>query len=140
MKRLLLVPALLVLNASLAMAQQKDEATIRASLEKQSMDVFCRKTLREIAKTPPAKRNEPFFNAGQSIAFYSYGVNSTEFEDIQKKRIRIGTSECALVAALGRPEKTNKTVTARGYTMQWVYRELGSYVYTSNGKVTSWQE
>lgn len=140
MRRFLCVLPLLAMYGVPVLAQQSEEATIRASLDKQSMDTFCRKTLREAVRTPTAKQKPAFLGAVKSIAFHSYGVDSSEIEDIQKKQFRIGTSECALVAALGRPEKTNRSVNAGGYTMQWVYRDRGMYIYTSAGKVTSWQE
>jgi hypothetical protein len=39
----------------------------------------------------------------------------------------------------GRPEKINKTITARGVREQWVYWS-GEYLYFDNGKLTAIQQ
>jgi len=59
---------------------------------------------------------------------------------IRERRIRIGMTQCAVVAALGRPSAVNNTHTARSQTSQMVYRDRGIYVYTDNGIVRSWQD
>jgi hypothetical protein len=66
-------------------------------------------------------------------------VSTKDHGYIRERRVRIGMSECAVVAALGKPEAANSTHTARGRSTQLVYRQKGMYVYTEDGVVTSWQ-
>ena len=55
------------------------------------------------------------------------------------RKISIGDSICTLYGAFGLPEASNRTVTAAGAHIQHVYGR-GNYVYTVNGRVTSWQD
>lgn len=58
---------------------------------------------------------------------------------IQKGSVFIGMVESALACSLGTPSNVNRTVGSWGVHKQYVYgRSL--YVYTQNGKVTSWQD
>lgn len=57
----------------------------------------------------------------------------------RKGHIKLGISECQLYASWGEPEDQNQTVGSWGVHTQHVYG-LGSYVYTENGRVTSWQQ
>lgn len=62
---------------------------------------------------------------------------------IEKNKIHMGMSEDGLTCSWGAPDKINKTVTQYGVSRQWVYRSCsyckGRYVYTRDGKITSWQ-
>lgn len=64
-----------------------------------------------------------------------------KFDDslTRKEHIRMGISECQLFASWGLPEDQNRTVGGWGVHIQHVYGS-GTYVYTENGKVTSWQD
>ncbi|MBW2105994.1 MAG: hypothetical protein JRI26_08230 [Deltaproteobacteria bacterium] len=70
-------------------------------------------------------------------------IPDDEWPVIEQKKIRMGMSELGLVCSWGYPSTINKTVTRYGERKQWVYRSCssckGQYVYTENGKVTSWQ-
>lgn len=58
----------------------------------------------------------------------------------QKKRegVRLGmTDEEVLQSSWGKPQKINRTTTARGTREQWVYG--GSYLYFENGRLTAIQ-
>lgn len=57
---------------------------------------------------------------------------------VRKSALRIGISECQLYASWGLPEDQNRTVGGWGVHIQRVYGS--GYVYTENGKVTSWQD
>ncbi len=59
---------------------------------------------------------------------------------IRSKEIRMGMSECELYASWGHPNSQNRTVGSWGVHIQHVYRDFRSYVYTENGRVTSWQD
>lgn len=69
-----------------------------------------------------------------------------EIELIKAKKARIGMSEHALIASWGNPGlygRVNKSVSRYGIRKQFVYRSCSNcsavYVYTENGKITSWQ-
>lgn len=57
---------------------------------------------------------------------------------IKEGKIKLGMSECELYASWGIPEEKNQSVGQWGINVQHVYGN-GTYVYTENGKVTSWQ-
>lgn len=64
---------------------------------------------------------------------------------VQNKQIQRGMSQCALYASWGKPDKENRTVFAGGIHIQHIYNTgyrniKRSYVYTENGRVTSWQD
>lgn len=58
---------------------------------------------------------------------------------ILKGQIAIGISDCQLYATFGIPEDENHTIGRWGTHTQHVYSS-GYYVYTENGRVTSWQQ
>ena len=73
-------------------------------------------------------------------------ISDEEWGLIEQKKIRIGMSELALVCSWGGPGlygSVNESVSRWGVHKQWVYRACSScgaqYVYTENGKVTSWK-
>ena len=63
------------------------------------------------------------------------------FDDslVRVEKIRIGISECQLYASWGLPRDQNQSVGRWGVHIQHVY-SYGTYVYTENGRVTSWQD
>lgn len=68
------------------------------------------------------------------------GLPKAELEAAKQGKIFIGMSVLGLYAARGKPLKENRTVTASGSSIQHVYGNLGPYVYSENGTVTSWQD
>lgn len=58
---------------------------------------------------------------------------------VKSRLIRIGINQCALYASWGYPKSQNRTVGSWGVHIQHVYGDFGPYVYTENGRVTSWQ-
>lgn len=52
--------------------------------------------------------------------------------------IKIGMTTCQLYASYGGPKKVNRTVGAWGEHVQYVY--TSQYIYTKNGRITSWQD
>lgn len=58
---------------------------------------------------------------------------------VKKEIIRIGINECTLYASWGEPDKVNNSVGRWGVHKQHVYGR-SQYVYTENGRVTSWQD
>lgn len=71
-------------------------------------------------------------------------LTDTEWQAVSRTGIFIGMSTCGMYASIGRPNYENRTVTSRSERIQHVYRGIydvhGRYVYTENGRVTSWQD
>lgn len=72
-------------------------------------------------------------------------VTDDELTAIENKKIFVGMKECALYASWGEPRKQNRTVSGSGVRVQNIYGSYGkhnkpTYVYVSNGVVTSWQD
>ena len=72
-------------------------------------------------------------------------ITSKEWYLINANKISIGMSRCALYASWGAPWKTNKSVGGWGEHIQHVYGmpsqySSSNYVYTRNGRVSSWQK
>ncbi|MCK4623019.1 MAG: hypothetical protein KAT62_12485 [Desulfuromonadales bacterium] len=68
---------------------------------------------------------------------------TTEWVSITQNKVQLGMSELALICSWGLPSSINETVGSWGVHKQFVYRACdtcqGQYIYTENGKVTSWQ-
>ena len=58
---------------------------------------------------------------------------------ITGKKIKTGMSECELYASWGLPDSQHRSVGSWGVHTQNIYVG-GNYVYTENGRVTSWQD
>jgi hypothetical protein len=54
------------------------------------------------------------------------------------KRVSLGMTRCQMYAVLGEPDSVNRTVSRREVHIQHNYD--GTYVYTTNGVITSWQD
>ena len=68
-------------------------------------------------------------------------VPDDEWEYIDQKKIIIGMSRCGLYASWGAPKRENEYVSASGVRIQYIYGSLtGNYVYTNDGKITSWSK
>lgn len=68
-----------------------------------------------------------------------------EWDLASRKTIRIGMSRCAMYASWGKPDRENRSVGSFGEHIQHVYNSgyryiRPKYVYTRNGKVSSWQD
>jgi hypothetical protein len=58
---------------------------------------------------------------------------------VRKEHVNMGISECQLFASWGLPSDQNRSVGSWGVHTQHIYYS-GTYVYTENGRVTSWQD
>lgn len=72
-------------------------------------------------------------------------LTQEEWELAAQKRIRRGMGQCAMYVSWGKPDRENRSVGSWGVHIQHVYNAgykyiPVSYVYTENGKVTSWQD
>lgn len=54
-------------------------------------------------------------------------------------KIKLGITKCKLYASWGLPDDENESVGRWGTHIQHIYG-VGTYVYTENGRVTSWQD
>ncbi len=68
-----------------------------------------------------------------------------EWTIIDKQQIAIGKSKLLLLASWGYPTDTNRTTTAKGVFVQWIYQKPtvnyeAAYVYTRDGIITSMQD
>ncbi len=61
-----------------------------------------------------------------------------DIASVKKGTIKIGMSECSMLAAWGEPESSNRSVGRWGVHTQHVYHS--TYIYTENGIITSWQD
>jgi hypothetical protein len=57
-----------------------------------------------------------------------------------KRNFSLGDSTCQMYGALGIPDSVNRTVTSGGERTQHVFRDDHTYVYTSNGRITAFQD
>ena len=57
---------------------------------------------------------------------------------IKNMEVKLGMTVCSLYASFGMPAKESKSVGSWGVHIQHIYFE--SFVYSENGKVTSWQQ
>jgi hypothetical protein len=130
------IPAAAELSASADVAKRK----IAAEVSKQGWWKFCTTTFRDVVRTSTEKRRQPYADVVIQEALSVYDVGLWEFDKIKSRQFALGSSECAIVAALGKPDAANRSTTAYGKNVQFVYRSKNLYVYTRNGKVTSWQD
>lgn len=141
-------------QADLAARQKMAPVIWRGALRKISKDKFCMaygKILRgeEVNEIDESLGEEAIEN-GESLPAVDMKISvklvkaealrrKLIFNDslIRKKQVRIGMSECELYAAWGLPSDQNRSVGSWGVHIQHIYSY--AYVYTENGRVTSWQ-
>lgn len=74
----------------------------------------------------------------KSYLIKSYGSGITN--KILNKEIWIGMTKKMTIESWGEPNDINKTVGDWGVHEQWIYSNIGFYLYFENGKLTSWQD
>ena len=143
------------LAARLQLTNKTASVTWKAALRKKSKDKFCMaygKVLRgeevneigesvdeeviEIGELLPAIDMQIAMKLAKAEALHRKLVFNDSL--IRKEQVRIGMSECQLYAAWGLPSDQNRTVGSWGIHIQHIYGN--AYVYTENGRVTSWQD
>jgi len=94
--------------------------------------------VREQAKQAERKRKKAEAEQAAKAKLEEYVQAHPEFrEAILAKKIGLGMSTDDVIAAWGKPDHVNTTVTAYGKHEQWVYGR--QYIYFENGRVSSWQ-
>lgn len=127
--------------AAEAEAKQAQEDLIKKApmaLRKFSKDDFCvlvGQSLRDdyVFKVGPFKDGAAFVKLEATRRKLMFDSKLTRSE-----QIRIGISECQLYASWGYPGSQNRSVGSWGVHIQHVYGKI--YVYTENGRVTSYQD
>lgn len=70
-------------------------------------------------------------------------ITDDQWLSIARHEVWVGMSTVALQCSMGRPFDAHRSGGSWGQSTQYVYRRCyscdASYVYTQNGKVTSWQ-
>lgn len=72
-------------------------------------------------------------------------VAESEWTDVDQRRVRVGMSQCAMLAVMGTPDRQNRTVSNSTVRVQHVFDSgyrytKAKYVYTENGVVTAFQD
>jgi hypothetical protein len=142
MKRIAIIIALIAPTAHAASIPQHplDPASVKKikSMDTPKQCVFFGKLIRGQIKDKDHKLRDAIDAELKSNGKISL-IRDIDYDAIKNKEPEIGMSVCALVAAVGRPERTNTSHTARGASIQAVYPN-GMYVYLDDGIVTGWQE
>jgi transketolase len=64
---------------------------------------------------------------------------ASDLAQLPSRAVVLGMSEGAMLCALGAPDRTHRSVGTWGVDVQYVFPN-SVFVYTRNGKVTSWQD
>lgn len=116
--------------------RRKNQEAAAAQIAKMDFWDMCVEAGR-IVRTPDEKRVPPRADAILGKA----GFSARDEAAVRSREVVLGMDECALAAALGKPESMNRSVGSYGRHDQWVYRRGSyAYVYTENGKVRSYQQ
>jgi hypothetical protein len=59
--------------------------------------------------------------------------------DLANRKLWIGMTKEQLILSWGNPKEVDRNVSKSSNTEQWIYGNLGPYVYLENGFVNSWQ-
>lgn len=114
-----------------------DVVKARAAVDKISDDNFCT----ALGKALRNKKSTPDHEAAMiRRAENREGVSDSAIEGIRQRRPVLGMNACAIIAAFGRPDRSNKSVGSYGEHYQVIYEQPKLYLYVENGKLTSWQE
>lgn len=121
-----------------APAKARSEADAVRLVEHMAWEVFCVK-LGPAARLPIGK-DEAYRAAMLRRAEKSETITPAQISAIARREPMLGMGICAVVAALGRPVRANRTVGRFGKHYQLVYSRPQRYVYLENDHVTSWQD
>lgn len=116
----------------------ENEKKARASVDKIKDDVFCL-TMGKILRKK-GKQDKDYLQAIYQRAMDRENVTDPMFVGIEAHAPVIGMNVCALLAALGRPDRSNHSKGAFGDHYQLIYENPKRYVYVENWVVTSWQD
>lgn len=83
--------------------------------------------------------DEHFEQAMMQRAVSEHEAKPDFSEDIRNHRPRMGMGLCELIAAVGKPQRIHRTVTASGTRLQ-VVSPRGHYYYLEGNVLTAWQD
>lgn len=83
--------------------------------------------------------DEPFEQALTQRAVNEYEAKADFTDAIRAGRPSMGMGLCELIAAVGKPQRINRTVTAAGTRLQ-VVSPRGHYYYLEGNVLTAWQD
>ncbi len=111
----------------------------RKKVEKISDDKFCFELGRSVRSA--IKKPTEYSAAMVEKATTVHRVRLTDISAIEKRQPEIGMEACAILAALGQPERSNRSVLRNGDEhLQLVYSGRRLYIYLENGKLVSYQD
>lgn len=114
-----------------------EQSAITKSLSVKT-DRFCK----ELGQALRSKKDPEYTRAMIKRAADEFGTE-LKFRDeslIKEKSFQLGFTQCAVSAAIGYPERVNRSVYKSGVHEQWVYADGNVYIYFEDGILTSWQE
>jgi hypothetical protein len=114
------------------------ETKARAKADQFNATDFCG-ALGRALRNPKANSTE-YLDAMIARAINRENMTHEILGGIKDKRPVLGMDICAVIAALGRPERANRSVRKGMEHYQLVYSDRRLYVYLDNGIVTSWQD
>ena len=114
------------------------ELKARADVAKIKAEQFC-SVLGKTIRATAAKPNE-YREAMIERAMQHEHMTWEMIAGIELKQPVLGMDACGVIAALGKPDRSNRSVGKFGEHHQLVYSDRGLYVYLDNYKVTSWQD
>jgi hypothetical protein len=119
---------------------EKDFESSKTAIPKLSNNEICVRYgyyLRDKTETDP-KQKEVFVNIIKK-ELQKRKLFVSNLSNIKQKQIQIKMNECELYASWGLAENKNESVGSWGVDTQHVYGN-NVYVYTRNGRITSWQK
>lgn len=120
--------AALLLSAGLAAAEQSAAETFRKTITTASVDRLCR----EIRQKGPSTSHA-------TVELWRRKLwPESDTSAIGRRQVVIGMTEDAMTCVMGAPKAVNRSVGSWGEHKQYVYPSV--YIYTENGKVTSYQD
>lgn len=118
-------------------APTAQDLRIKASMQKpNALCVLLGRQIRKPAASPAGAAWEDAVAARAA----EYGVTPGDQGYIRERRLRLGMHWCAVLAAIGEPEHSNRSVGPWGERHQLVYKNPRRYVYIEQNHVTSWQD
>lgn len=116
------------------------EQDLRVKASKIKEPKFCLMLGRLLRKPDISERGQLWEKVVMERATKELGVPSRDIGYIRDRSLRVGMDWCSMYAAIGAPDRHNRTVNAHGESYQLIYSSPKRYVYLDDNKVRSWQD
>jgi len=141
----MLVAALMILTATVQAGEPvgaRELAATRARVAAMDWWQLCVETGKALRRGDPTNSGRTWRELLLDRAAKAGQFQKIDARPVRRGRLRVGMSECAVVAALGKPNRMSQTEGVEGRNDIWGYdrRSISIYVYFVDGAVTSWQE